>query len=64
MLRIILFTLFLLLVPQNLVRGYTDFYVEKWPCVIMETGDYQYVMDAPGAQIRVVEISRAAQQRL
>lgn len=56
MLRVILFILFLLLVPKNLVCGYTDFYVEKWPCVIMEAAGYQYVMDAPGAQIRVVEI--------
>jgi len=55
--RIILFTLFLLLLPNNLVCGYTDFYVEKWPCVIMEAGNFQYVMDEPGAHIRMAEIA-------
>jgi len=55
MIRIILFTLFLLSLPNNLACGYTDVYIEKWPCVIMDAGPWQYIMDEPGGQIRRVE---------
>ena len=55
MIRIILFTLFLLSLPNNLACGYTDVYIEKWPCVIMDAGTWQYIMDEPGGQIRRVE---------
>ncbi|MCK4487561.1 MAG: hypothetical protein KAU38_12480, partial [Desulfobacterales bacterium] len=59
MLRIILFTLFLLSLPNNLACGYTDVYIEKWPCVIMSAGTCEYVMDEPGGQIRRVEKGRS-----
>ena len=62
--RIVLFTLLLLLLPASLVCGDKDYYVEKWPCVIMETEGYRYVMDEPGAIIRTVYTGETADEHL
>ena len=64
MIRIILLTLFLLFVPNNLASLSSDFFIEKWPCVIMEAHNYQYIMDEPGGEIRKVENDQTAHQSL
>jgi len=52
---IVLFTLLVLLLPNNLACGQTDVFVEKWPCVIMEAGTSQYVMEEPGGKISRID---------
>jgi hypothetical protein len=52
---IVLFTLLLLSLPNNLACGHTDVFIEKWPCVIMEAGTCQYVMEKPGGQISRID---------
>lgn len=44
-----------ILSPKSLEWAYRNYYVEKYPCVIMGIGDYQYVMDEPGGKVRKVE---------
>ena len=52
---IVLFTLLLLSLPNNLACGHTNVFIEKWPCVIMEAGTSQYIMEEPGGQISRVD---------
>ena len=52
---IVLLTVLFLSLPNNLACGQADVFVEKWPCVIMETGNSQYVMEEPGGQISRID---------
>ena len=47
--------LVLILIPSNLNSAFVDFYVEKWPTKIMQAGSFEYWIDKPGGEIRLVE---------
>lgn len=53
--KLILALMLMMVTPAGLEPAYHIYYVPIYPCTIMDTGIYRYILDGPGGGIMMEE---------